>query len=65
MSPKIMRMVVVLPHPLGPRKPKTSPLIHGRIEIIDRAQALEIFGQPVGGKYLYGDISPPWLVMRL
>ena len=42
-----MRMVVVLPEPLGPRKPHTSPSRHRDIDMIDRDLAAEALGQPV------------------
>jgi len=45
-----MRMVVVLPAPLGPRKPKTSPRQTARSD--DRRQQLaEALGEAVGGEH--------------
>ena len=36
-----MRMVVDLPAPLGPRKPKTSPLLTARAEVVDGDEIAE------------------------
>ena len=44
--PQSMRMVVVLPLPLGPRKPKISPSQHAQREVLDDALAAEALAQP-------------------
>ena len=50
MRPSTSRMTVVLPAPLGPRKPNTSPLQTVHVEAVDRAQAAELLGERVGGQ---------------
>ena len=44
-KPRSMAIVVVLPAPLGPKKPNTSPPVNLEIETIHRGQFLETFGQ--------------------
>jgi hypothetical protein len=39
-----MRMVVVLPAPFGPRKPKHA---------VDRGQVLELLRQPLGDDHIF------------
>ena len=40
-----MRMVVVLPLPLGPRKPQISPARTWSVEVVDDVLAAEALGQ--------------------
>ena len=47
-SPTSMRIVVVLPAPLGPRKPKTSPARHLEGHVGDRLAVAEPLGQVLG-----------------
>ena len=45
MKPASMRMVVVLPAPLGPRKPSTSPGLHLEAHIVDGGERLVALGE--------------------
>ncbi len=45
MKPVMMRMVVVLPAPLGPRKPRISPLARGERDVADRGEVAVALGQ--------------------
>ena len=47
--PSSVRIVVVLPAPLGPRKPNTSPGATLKRDVLDAARALVALGQCVGG----------------
>ena len=44
----IMRMVEVLPAPLGPRKPKASPGCDVEVDAVDGGEVAEALGQPAG-----------------
>ena len=41
-------MVVVLPEPLGPRKPKMSPRGHAKLDVVHGGEVAEAPGQPLG-----------------
>ena len=45
MNPASMRIVVDLPAPLGPRKPRTSPGSTREGEVVDGEQAVVVLGQ--------------------
>ncbi len=44
----IMRIVLVLPAPLGPRKPKASPALHVEVDGVHGREVAEALGQPTG-----------------
>jgi len=44
MMPSIMRSVVVLPAPLGPRKPRMLPRAREKLEIVHGGEIAEAFG---------------------
>ena len=44
----IMRMVEVLPAPLGPRKPKASPARHVEVDLVDGGEVAEALRQAAG-----------------
>ena len=46
-SPHNMRMVVVLPLPLGPRKPDDLPFRHFEIDMVHHHPAAEALRQPI------------------
>ena len=46
MSPASIRIVVVLPAPLGPRKPYTTPVGTERIQAIDRRASAVALAEP-------------------
>ena len=46
-SPVSIFIVVVLPQPLDPRKPKISPLLDAEAHVIDRGEVTEAAGQIV------------------
>ena len=43
---EIMRMVEVLPAPLGPRNPNASPRCDGEVDAVDRGEVAEALGEP-------------------
>ena len=47
-TPHRMRMVVLLPAPLGPRKPTISPARHLERDVVDRGQRAEPLGEMAG-----------------
>ena len=44
-SPRSMRIIVVLPAPLGPRKPKALPRGNVEIDVVDRGALAEALGE--------------------
>ena len=44
-----MRMVELLPAPLGPRKPKASPRLHLDVDAVDGRRVAEALDQAAGG----------------
>ena len=49
--PQVMRKLVVLPAPLGPRRPTISPLIDAEIDLVDYPPAAVDFHQSFGFKH--------------
>ena len=49
MRPQRARMMVVLPEPLGPRKPKSSPRSRSKLTSSDGGEVAEADGEVVGG----------------
>ena len=47
-SPQSALMMVVLPEPFGPRKPKSSPLPTLEADVVDRGERAEADGEVIG-----------------
>ncbi len=59
-SPSIMRMVVVLPAPLGPRKPKISPRRTSTLRLSTASRSPYFFARLRVRKTISPDCGMPW-----
>ncbi len=51
-------MVVVLPAPLGPRKPRISPFFHAKRDAIDRGETAIALGEVLHLNHGLHSVSP-------